>query len=295
MHFIGLTPNEQQTVEAVRQKYPDIKWGDAYLEGVWVGNRRDLAEPDEHEKCIRYINPDKEKYILGYCTEEYAVIPYELTLHSLEEEISKLNMSSGFGDPRLKCYLVQGGRKFKAEVDFPACQYDIRPGQPVSPRVNLYRSYDLGWEYGINFGAMEQVCTNGMIAWRVKSSLRRKHRRSLNQTMLISDIMEGMEMFGDQIAVWKRWTQISITTQEQVTELMDALPFGAEHKREILALPSADDHLTVFDYLNKGQLDAWRMHSFTTQFLTHEVESEVVRETKTEQVARIFDTRFGHA
>jgi hypothetical protein len=116
---------------------------------------------------------------------------------------------------------------------------------------------------------------------------------NLEVTSEVLGIPEGMDEFADQVGIWQDWAKKAIA-KEEAEVLMDALPFGARHQEEILALPQAGTGDTMQEWLNSGSVNVYDMDGIYTEFLTHEVDSEMVRVSKGEDIARIFHKHFSN-
>jgi len=51
---------------------------------------------------------------------------------------------------------------------------------------------------------------------------------------------------------------------------------------------------SVIELMQRKELTAWRMHSAVTQFLSHNVASDMVRIEKTEEIERVFTQFFNY-
>lgn len=282
-------------IEDIRARYPKVPWGNPRKEPVWIGRKKDTAVLDADADgnpamfAIMHRNPKGEDSRFAYCTSEYQLVHHEVALWLLED---KLKGMPEYGTPVIKPCLLQDGRKMKVIVEFPEVKYEIRAGDPVSPRLIQKNSYDLQWEFNVNFGARQEVCTNGLIAHKILASMKKKHRQNLDPAFILNTIMTGMSAYSEQIGIWQGWAQTALK-EEEVEMAWEKLPFGNEYKEQIKALPSAQHHLTLDEYLRNGSLTVWDFHGLLTQFLSSsQVESELVRLEKTEKVAEVFHKMF---
>ena len=65
------------------------------------------------------------------------------------------------------------------------------------------------------------------------------------------------------------------------------LPFGPKYSEKILALPQVGSGQTIEKWLTADNLNLWEFNSILTQFITHEIESEMVRVRSGEAVAKV--------
>jgi len=273
---------QAEIIADVRSRYPKVSFPDVYRSPLWYGRSGKIPIEDYHA-IIGSIDGEEHVYA-NSVSKEYKIVTHEESLHLLENSLASID---NFGKPVIKSVLMhQNGAKMCARVEFPDCQLEIKDGKKVSPRVDNWNSYDLSKMYGLSWGAVEQVCTNGMVAYRVKSTISAKHRQNLDIGAEIHALTEGIAEFGGQIDEWQRWSKINLAPPK-VDTIMEILPFGTRHTEKILALPQIGTGLTIEKWLTGGKVNLWDMNSIITQFLTHEIESELVRVKKGEEVAKI--------
>jgi|GEM_PF-2431759 len=274
----------QEIIQDVRGRYPNVIFPDVYRSPLWYG--RSGKEPIKGYSAIIGAFGDEEHVYANSASEEYLIVNHEESIYQLERSLAGL--TNGFGKPLIKeVRLIDNGAKMRTRVEFPECELEVRAGKKISPRIDNWNSYDLSKMYGLSWGAMELVCSNGMVAYRVKASVGARHRQDLNISAEIEAIMTGIQEFGGQVDEWKRWGKIKVAKPD-FEGIMEVLPFGTRHTEKILALPQTGSGDTIEQWLIGDKLNLWEMHSIMTQFLTHEVESELVRVKKTEEVAKVF-------
>jgi len=274
---------QAEIIADVRKRYPKTVFPDVYKSPLWYG--RSGAVPIEGYHAIIGSVGDKEYVYANSASKEYKIVTHEESLYLLEQSLLGIN---NLGKPEIKSVLMHGnGAQMCARVEFPECQLEIKDGKKVSPIVANWNSYDLSKMYGLSWGAVEQICTNGMVAYRVKSTISAKHRQNLDIAAEISAISTGIAEFGNQIDEWRSWGKIKVALP-QAEGIMESLPFGSRHTEKILALPQTGSGMTIEQWLTGGKLNLWDFHSVVTQFLTHEIESEMVRVKKNEEVAKVF-------
>lgn len=277
--------NERQAeiITDVRKRYPDVTFPDVYRSPLWYG--RSGAIPIKGACAIIGSVGDKEHVYANAASDQYKIVTHEETLYQMERSLVGVD---DFGKPKIKgVSMFDDGAQMCARVEFPECQLEIKGGKNVSPRVDTWNSYDLSKMYGLSWGAVEQVCTNGMVAYHMKSVITGKHRQNLDIRRDTAILAKGMMEFSGQVDEWKKWGSINLAPPE-VTTFMEALPFGTRHSEKIMALPQTGSGVTVESMLKKGKVNLWELHSIITQFLTHDIESEMVRVKKGEEVAKAF-------
>lgn len=275
---------QDQIISEIRGKHPKIKFPDVYRSPLWYG--RSGKEPIQGYNALIGCIDDQKFVYANAVSDEYKIITHEESLYQLEKSLEKV--SDSFGAPKIGAItLLKDGARMRARVTFPDHVKEISKGKAIEPRVDIWNSYDLSKMYGLAWGAVELVCANGMTAFRIKSSIAAKHRQCLDIETQTSSIVEGLNGFGDQITEWRTWPKIKVTPPK-VEEIMEALPFGTKHNEKILALPQMGSGITLEKLLRGSGVDLWNFHSIVTQFLTHEVESEMVKVEKEKEVAKVF-------
>jgi hypothetical protein len=277
---------EQEIIAEVRERYPNAKFPHVYTSPVYWG--RNGREKINNRWAV--IGVVDEEYIpYDVVSEEYLLLPHEIALYHFEEKLAQLD---GFGKPKIMLEFYNRGARFRARADFPKAKFTIEEGRvekgkSVSPRADLWNSNDRSKLFRLEFGANELVCSNGLVAYKVKQAISQKHRQSLNVESTMETLVEGMQGFANQVGTWKDWARMNFEKAEAET-LFEALPFGERHREKILALPQVGTGETLESWMNKGKINVWNMHSIITQFLTHEIKSEMVRVEKNSKVAEKF-------
>ena len=288
---------ERDIVDDVRGRYPDTKFPNVYFSPMWYG-RQQKEKVDNWRlivaDCPKYDEDgtllELEREIFKPCTDQYKLVRHEMAIHLFEQALADERMDP-YGKPEIKVALHNHGRRCYVEALFPECKYEIRPGDKLEPKAGLKNSNDLSLEFCKWFGARQLVCGNGLIAFKINQISNKKHRLNLEVTSEMLGIPEAMEEFADQIGIWSDWAKRQIK-KEEAEVIMEALPFGTRHQEMILALPQAGTGETLQDWLKGASVNAFDMYSIYTQFLTHEIESEMVRVSKGEDVAKVFHKHF---
>jgi len=126
-----------------------------------------------------------------------------------------------------------------------------------------------------------------MVGYKVQFATKKKHRLNLVTSEQLKSLPQGMAAFSEQVNVWQDWANKQMKAIE-AEMLVDALPFGERHTADILALPEIGSGETLEDWLRNDSVNTYRLNSIVTQFLTHEIESEMVRTDKGQKVAQVF-------
>jgi len=283
---------QQDVIAAVREKFPEIPFPNVSLEPVFFGRgpRKVLWEDTSivtmahHEEDGDVLTP------VAHVSSQYLLVPHEVVIQHIMDTIE--SMDNRFGDPLYTISLPANGAKLNFRVRFPESGFKVKGTKTgiekdVQPEVRARSSYDKGWEYGSEFGAHELVCSNGLIAFKIMEGRSKKHRLNLSVEEEAAYITQGMESYVEQNAQWNKWADAMLPGQVVHDMLEDEkMPFGPKHLSEILALPEAGTSETLEQWINEGQVNGWRLYGVFTQFMTHELESELVRAKKEPAVTR---------
>ena len=280
----------------VRERYPETKFPDVYKEPIWIGRQREEIElqQDSVAICGSFAEDQSDRIRYAYASNQYQIVTHEEAIQSIETALKDL---PEFGDPEIHVSLLNTGALMRTRVTFPEAKYEVREGEPVNPQANLFNSYDLSKRLLSQFGARELVCTNGLVAFKVRSSIGQKHRLNIDVGYITQEIQNGMSQFSEQVGLWSQWAKKELTPPEWI-EVWDALPFGGKkseigeqtgrYREELLDYPRTMDRKTIRGMLTDGKVNVWDAHSIVTQFISHEIESENVQIDKTRAVARVF-------
>lgn len=278
--------NEKSSEDVIRKMYPEVQFPDVYVAPVGYGHRDKTTI--EGQQAIVGTWPDESETFYGFCSEDYQLIPHEEIIHKTMQAIDKLD---GFGKPVFAIpNLLEVNDKPAARViisaNFPDSSREFL-GRKVSPNISARSSYDLGWEFKIQFGAIDYVCMNGMVGHKIMQHLHGKHRMSLDLEALLGEIVEGMSAYEDQVSVWENWSKTELKPKQFET-LWEKMPFGNRYREQILELQITGlQGQTLQDQIRNKAVNMYYMYAGITQFITHNVESELMRIEYGEVVARV--------
>jgi len=249
----------------VRSRYPDVTFPNPVLEPVWFGRRNLKRMPET--KAIVDQNTGR---VMNICSDQYKLVHYEDVVRMIEEVTSRI---TGYGQIALCPQIYSDGGKMRMTMKFPDAQHLVRTDQVV-PKIDVFTSYDLSYKLMGKFGAFMLRCTNGMGVWKNFKRFARKHLQSLVIEDLNATLLEGLMLFGLQVEDWRKWNEaiIDLNTYNNVWEL---LPFSAAEKEKIEILPEISTNQKMQDALKQKELTVWGMNSILTQFVTHEIKSDL--------------------
>jgi hypothetical protein len=264
----------------VQANHPNLTFPDVQLEPLWWGRR-----PTERIAGRHAIVDQNTDMVYNVCTDLYQPVPHEVVIDLVEQ--AALSMPE-FGKPTFKVELLQAGAKLKVEALFKEIDYEIRKGDTINPKIDVFSSYDLGWKFGGRFGAFRLVCSNGMTVGKVFSSFKKRHLTSLDSSELKTSMLSGMSIYSEQTQLWSKWAETNILP-EMYENIWEELPFSKAEREKIEALPQAGTGVTVAQLLERKDLTVWDFSNSVSQFATHEIRSEIRRVEIEPDIAKAFD------
>jgi len=285
---------EKDMVQEIRERYPEVAWPEVSAEKLQLAGWHDMDAIPGRVANVIWTKHGKTgediPNVVGVRSDEYKFIRYEVLTKKFEEVIDRYE--GAFGKPVFDFAFPKDGARFLCNVDFPEMVKPVREngpkvGQDISPRCGFKSSLDMCWEYATFIGAIRLICTNGMVAYQIESQMNKKHRQTLDVDDINQHVIPTLDRFDEQVAIWGAWAETEFTAL-QTEKLVDALPFGNRHTDEILALPEKSTQETLNQWMAADKVNKMAFHNVATQFLSHEVESEMVRVEKAQKVARIF-------
>lgn len=264
----------------VQERYPNLKFPDPVLEPMWWGKR-----PTTRIDGKKAIVDQSADNVFGICSDLYQIIPYEDIISMVETTVKNL---PEFGKIEINPVIIHNGEKMLIKAKFVETEYEIKKGDIVNPQIVIRSSYDLGWKLVAAFGAFRLVCSNGMTVGKVFSKFARRHTVSLDPELLIKSIQEGMIGYSEQTGLWKEWANKKLTN-DMYDVLWEALPFSDGEKEKIELLSEAATGLVFGDPISRKAATMWDFNSVLTQYITHEVKSEVRKIELEASVANAFE------
>lgn len=271
----------------VHEKFPNVDFPEPSLQPLFFG-RRDKRQYGGKSAIVDI----KTDIPFSIVSDQYQLIYYEETVKMLEDIADEL--MEDFGPHETTIHLPYDKGRMRVELVFPEMEYEIKKGDHINPKMDVFRSYDLRWQYGGRFGAYRIICANGLTVGEVFASFKKRHIWALNPADLRDAIGEGISHYVEQTDIWKRWAN-RVLEPAEYEELWTVLPFSENEKETMEALPEAGSQIVLPEALNRNELSLWDMHSVVTQFLTHEVAGEHRRVEIEPQVANAFHNFYAKA
>lgn len=282
----------QEMISSVRERFPNINFPNPAREPVWWG-RRGRDRIDGRSAIVDSTSDPDNPIFYTVVSDLYGLRQHEEVVYKVLEVCDDL---PEFGKPSIsiRLPLIANGGKMRMEAVFKDVDYTIRNGDTIHPKISVFNSIDLGWKLKGMFGAFQLVCSNGMIIGEKWAEFAKRHMESLMISELVESVRAGMILFSEQTETWKKWAETQIN-HDGYARIWEELPFGEKQKEAIEELPQAGTQLLLPAALNDNALTLWDFTTVVTQFLTHELESDLRRADLEPKVARTFANHYRRA
>ena len=279
--------HKQEKISSVREMFHNVSFPDVEEQMIAHYSRgTDLSEAtlmSNRAILIGSYPGNDNVYEYGIISKQYNMITHEESIASMLEILPDY---PEFGEPKFDVRVFADGAKMKFTVDFPEVEpIEVKAKDTVGMRLTGQNSYDLQLEYGFAVEALALICTNGLVGYKALGGYNTRHKGTLDIDRSGTIVAGAMTAFSEQTEIWKSWAdkQLGVT---EFKEIVDGMPFGSRHTTEILELPIIQKEDTLKSLGLKGKADLWSVNLAATQFLTHEVNSEMVQIDKNEKLAK---------
>ena len=211
-------------VQRVRELYPETPFPSPYLTPLWVG-RSELINVPGHFAVVQAIKDDKGEdnvHVFAPCvTSEYNLVFHEEVVDAGLRLCAEFRGT--YGEADISIGFLNEGAQMCLRALFPKSLHKIK-GSEIRPEIRVWNSYDTLRKFTVEFGALQMVCTNGLVAYRTNTRARKRHVQSLFIQEEFGTLEEGMASLNEQCGIWEDWAKKSITAH-QTEVLIERLPF----------------------------------------------------------------------
>jgi len=168
----------------------------------------------------------------------------------------------------------------------------IKPGDDIFPQVTLTNSCDTSKRFWLSWGAVRQICTNGMMGPdnRIEGgTAKRLHR--IGTLSIEDEIRIFKESFGqasESLDIWKEYPNIDINAQD-VLDVFDFMEISEKQGEEIIALPIRGDNTTLQAQLLRGEVSGWTAYNAITQWITDTIDNPATQMDRGAKATIAFD------
>jgi hypothetical protein len=262
--------------------FPDRKFPNTGKVPIFFGRREKILA----EGRFGIVDYDTDN-LFSIASDEYKLVRHEEIVKQVHDACLAV---PEYGIPELGISLPYSGAKMKLTVNFPEMMREVNVGDEVIPTIVFRSSYDLQWKVRGDGGVFRKICSNGaMIPVKGKQfNYINRHISTLDLDSAINAMKETLIAFSEQNEIWKKWAETQIG-QEVYDEIWDALPFSPNEKEKIEALPEAGTQILLPATLEREELTLWGFHNVVSQYVTHNIESEMRKADVEPHVAKTFN------
>lgn len=256
----------ERKVEMVREKFPEVPWPNAVMEPVFTGRLEKKLIPGR--KAVLDSNSGE---VFSVVSDNYTLVPNEVVVYHICEALGwDQEYDYNFRFPN-------NGGKFLGTVVLKDKNMEVGKEDFVSPSIVFKNSYDSVWKYELLYGAIRWVCANGMIAGTVQERIKQKHRRDVLTTENVQQhVQTYLDIYADQVNRWKKEQAMKLS-KELLDGITKKAAFTEAQWRKIVHLPIIGQEGTLEARVQQNDATVWDLRSAMTQFITHEVKSDIAR------------------
>ena len=150
---------------------------------------------------LKHIVNARTQQVLNTCSTSYTVLHNSRVVESLHDAVKAANISS---DVDFSVTSIDNGKKLECKVIFPDVTIQPKVGDFTQYRVRAWNSYDNIWPFSEKCDGLRLFCENGMVSPRMISSLRMRHRASINVEGVTDRIVKNFSIFQNQQELWEK-------------------------------------------------------------------------------------------
>jgi hypothetical protein len=252
---------------------------------------RAIEKPVRYDKCLGERNiADNYKAVVNaetnelfaIMTKQYRIVQHEDVLTHIESTLKK-NPEYGEWERNI-LFSKNGQARMHAIYRFPGVEVAVKQGDFVNPTVEVFNSYDGGWNYQVLFGAFRLVCSNGLTIGEKILHYNRRHTQNFTFLMAEEILKNGMHTFSIQRGIWEKWVDEMIE-KRQMEEIFHKLELS---KKDTQAVNEEIETETGISIGYTEQINMWLFYNILCQYITHSVSSELKKVRLQNQMRKLF-------
>jgi hypothetical protein len=170
-----------------------------------------------------------------------------------------------------------------ADVQQMRARGELAVGTTIAFRAKVTNSYDSFSSARLQFGGLDLVCTNGMVAWNA-DAVSKRHTSVIDPALFSTALIIGLQKFQEQCQQWQEWAATEVT-QAKVQAVIKSLPGMSDRLAQKL-ITRADEEIQA-----RGA-NVYSVLSALTYFSSHpEDERFRVRDTGNDNTAETIQRR----
>ena len=193
----------------------------------------------------------------------YKLIRHESAIEQVERAIAERR---DLGQFQVVTEFYNDRGRMRRTYRFLEIEVEISAGDPISPELIVFNSYDTAWPFIVLLGAFRIVCTNGLVVGEKFLHLRKRHIYELGQINVAEEIGTALKRFNQQATEWKGWTEKKLTPKVYA-KVLETMKFGIKAKVEVDNKVS--NEAVGFDADGFPVLTVWGFYNILTSHITH--------------------------
>ena len=224
----------------------------------WVKDK--AGHPAEEHEAIVDLDTGK---VFCIVSTHYKLIRHESAIEQVERAIAERR---DLGQFQVVTEFYNDRGRMRRTYRFLEIEVEISAGDPISPELIVFNSYDTAWPFIVLLGAFRIVCTNGLVVGEKFLHLRKRHIYELGQINVAEEIGTALKRFNQQATEWKGWTEKKLTPKVYA-KVLETMKFGIKAKVEVDNKVS--NEAVGFDADGFPVLTVWGFYNILTSHITH--------------------------
>jgi len=199
---------------------------------------------------------------VGITSEKYGIVQNGDLLNMVKDTFGTMSL----GDYEEKSFVVDEGKRFYGQFDFPQQNRAPVVGDDVSLRLTVRNSYDKTCRASVSVGMLRLVCTNGMTSMRKAASLSCRHSSTVSIASIRDGIADAVSMFDDSVK------DLTVMAGKDISHEQGVLILNNLAQKKVLSESLKDSIELVWNeptHLEDNGRSVYNLYNACTQHLTH--------------------------
>ena len=199
---------------------------------------------------------------VGITSEKYGIIQNGDLLNMVKNTFGTMSL----GDYEEKSFVVDEGKRFYGQFDFPQQNRAPVVGDDVSLRLTVRNSYDKTCRASVSVGMMRLVCANGMTSMRKAASLSCRHSSTVSIASIRDGIEDAVSMFDDSVK------DLTVMAGKDISHDQGVFILNNLAQKKVLSESLKDSIELVWNdptHTEDNRRSVYNLYNACTQHLTH--------------------------
>ncbi|SVD62166.1 uncharacterized protein METZ01_LOCUS415020, partial [marine metagenome] len=199
---------------------------------------------------------------VGITSEKYGIVQNGDLLNMVKDTFGTMSL----GDYEEKSFVVDEGKRFYGQFDFPQQNRAPVVGDDVSLRLTVRNSYDKTCRASVSVGMLRLVCTNGMTSMRKAASLSCRHSSTVSIASIRDGIADAVSMFDDSVK------DLTVMAGKDISHEQGVLILNNLSQKKVLSESLKDSIELVWNeptHSEDNGRSVYNLYNACTQHLTH--------------------------